>query len=118
MQDTMHIQVKTFELLDWLLPKTERFPRAHRHTLTARIMHTALDFHEALTLAQTASRRHRAGHLRRCDALLQQLRIYFRLIHRWQWLSNGQYLHVSTLIEEIGRMLGGWLKQIKSGHSG
>jgi hypothetical protein len=33
-----------------------------------------------------------------------------RLAHRWRWLNDGQYEHVSRLVAEIGRLLGGWLK--------
>ena len=45
------------------------------------------------------------------DASLNKLRLYLRLAHRWQWLSDGQYEHVSRLVAEIGRLLGGWLRQ-------
>ena len=33
------------------------------------------------------------------------------LISRWGWLSPGQYRHVAGMITEIGRLLGGWIKQ-------
>jgi hypothetical protein len=42
---------------------------------------------------------------------LHRLRVYLRLAHHWRWLNDGQYRHVSGMIAEIGRMLGGWLKQ-------
>jgi hypothetical protein len=32
------------------------------------------------------------------------------LAHRWHWLSDGQYQHISTLVAELGRLLGGWMK--------
>jgi len=30
-------------------------------------------------------------------------------------LNDGQYRHVSVLAAELGRLLGGWLKQARSG---
>jgi hypothetical protein len=30
---------------------------------------------------------------------------------RWHWLSGGQYHHVAEMVAEIGRLLGGWIKQ-------
>lgn len=30
----------------------------------------------------------------------------------WRWLSDGQYRHVSAMVAEIGRLLGGWLKRV------
>ncbi len=43
-------------------------------------------------------------------AALGRLRIYLRLAHRWRWLSDGQYAHISAMVAEIGRLLGGWLR--------
>jgi hypothetical protein len=107
----MIIQVRTFDLLAWLLPKTEKFPRIYRHTLTQRMMLTALEFQETLILAQAYRKRDRVKYLRLCDAKLMQLRVYLRLAHLWCWLSDGQYQHVSEIIAEIGKMLGAWLKK-------
>ena len=45
------------------------------------------------------------------DACLDRLRLYLRLAHHWQWLNDGQYRHVSKIVAELGRLLGGWLKQ-------
>ena len=42
--------------------------------------------------------------------LCRNRRLYLRLAHRWRWLNDGQYEHVSRLVAEIGRLLGGWLK--------
>ena len=32
-----------------------------------------------------------------------------RLAQRWGWLEPGPYAHVSRMVAEIGRLLGGWL---------
>lgn len=107
----MVIQSRTFDLLAWLLPKAETFPRAYRYTVTQRMMHTALEFQELLIVAQAQRGRERLRQLRECDARLNQLRFYLRLAHHWRWLSDGQYQHISLIVAEVGRLLGGWLKQ-------
>ena len=69
MPDEMVIFTRTYDLLDWLLPKSEAFPRAYRFTVTQRLASAALDFQEALFDAQSQSgaaarparRRRRAG---------------------------------------------------------
>jgi len=33
-----------------------------------------------------------------------------RLAHQWHWLSAGQYQHVSAMVAELGRLLGGWIQ--------
>jgi len=53
----------------------------------------------------------RRNKLTEADATLNKLRLYLRLVHRWRWLSDGQYEHVSVLVAEIGRLLGGWIRQ-------
>jgi hypothetical protein len=34
----MPIFTRTFDLLTWLLPASNNFPRAHRHTVTRRLL--------------------------------------------------------------------------------
>lgn len=116
MHEDMIILGRTYDLLAWLLPKSKNFPRIYRYTLTHRIMTIALDFQDTLIVAQSSRKRERIKHLRLCDAKLMQLRVYLRLIHQWRWLSDGQYERVSQMIAEIGRMLGGWLKN-ETSHS-
>jgi hypothetical protein len=66
---------------------------------------------EALFEAQSQRGAPRMDALRRADAALNHLRLYLRLAWDWRWLNAGQYEHVSAIIAEIGRLLGGWLKQ-------
>ena len=104
------ILTRTYDLLTWLLPKAERFPRLYRRTVVQRLMDAALDFQEALFDAQTQGGSTRQRHLRSADASLNKVRLYLRLAHRWRWLNDGQYRHVSAIVAELGRLLGGWLK--------
>ncbi len=111
MSSEMIILTRTYDLLRWLLPKSERFPKVYRSTVTQRLMAAVLDFQEALLTAQAYQDKIRVRHLRAADAHLSKVRLYLRLIHEWGWLSLGQYEHVSRMVSEIGRLLGGWIKQ-------
>jgi 16S rRNA U516 pseudouridylate synthase RsuA-like enzyme len=111
MSDEMILFTRTLDLLNWLLPKAEDFPKIYRTTVTQRMMDAALDFQESLFEAHSQGGTTRQKHLRSADAALNKLRLYLRLAHRWQWLSDGQYEHVSRMVAEVGRLLGGWLKQ-------
>ncbi len=51
--------------------------------------------------------------MRLADAELDKVRLYLRLVVRWQWISDGQYRHVSKMVKEVGELLGGWIKQTK-----
>ncbi|NDJ76469.1 MAG: four helix bundle protein, partial [Chloroflexi bacterium] len=64
----------------------------------------------ALFDAQSQGGTTRQKHLRAADAHLNKLRLYLRLAYHWGWFNDGQYRHVSEMVAEIGRLLGGWLK--------
>jgi four helix bundle protein len=110
----MVILTRCFDLLTWLLPHCEDFPRAQRFGVVQRLQDAALDFQEQLFEANARSGEARAAQLQSADASLNKLRLYLRLAHQWQWLNNGQYQHVSRMIAELGRLLGGWIKQTNS----
>ena len=75
------------------------------------MMNAALDCQEAVFAAQSAREIRRQLALQDADAALNRLRLYLRLAHQWRWLTSGQYADVSMQVAEIGRLLGGWIKQ-------
>ncbi len=103
------IFVRTFDLLQWLLPMLQKFPKEQRFILAARIHDAAFNFYEAITAASLSKKKNE--HLEQADIELQKLRLYLRLSHRLQFLSAAQYKHVFELVEEVGRLLGGWAKK-------
>jgi len=111
MAEEMIVFARCYDLLAWLMPKAEKFPRAFRFNVTQRLMDAALDLQEALFEAQSQRGAARLAALRSADAALSRLRLYLRLAHHWRWLSASQFEHVSGIVAEIGRLLGGWLKQ-------
>ena len=111
MTEELVLLTRLFDLLAWLLPKSEKFPRSYRFTVTQRMMDAALDCQEAVFAAQSQRGDARKASLRTADAALNRLRLYLRLAHRWQWLNDGQYEHASEQVAEIGRLLGGWIRQ-------
>jgi hypothetical protein len=100
---------KTYDLLLWLIPQANKFPRAHRFGLGERIVRQVLDFNEILIRAGL-SKRERARLLDDADVRLALLRQNLRLCKDLDLLKVNQYEHVSRLLAEIGRLLGGWKK--------
>jgi hypothetical protein len=113
-QQEMPIFSKTFDLLTWLLPMTNHFPRAHRHTFTQRLLDAAFDLRERLEEANVQRGASRRAKLLEADAALAKVRLYLRLAERWQLLTPGQYQHAAVMVAEIGRLLGGWMKSVVS----
>lgn len=100
------IFARTYDLLRWLVPRTVKFPRAQRFVLAAAIQRVAFAFQERLIEASLGQGPQAA--LRGADVELAKLRFYLRLSHDLALLSERQYAHVAAMVEEIGRLLGGW----------
>jgi len=105
------IFARTYDFVEWLIPRTMSFPRQQRFVLTKRIQDTALDFQERIIEAAVAKDRLRAERLVQADMNLAKSRFYLRLAKDLEWLSLGQYERVARMVEEIGRLLGGWSKK-------
>jgi hypothetical protein len=112
MPEEMIIFTRTYDFVSWLVPVTLNFPRGQRFVVTRRLQDAALEFLELIVEGNAERGLLRAQRLRAADAELLKVRLYLRLCERWRWLSPGQYLHASTLVAEIGRLLGGWLKTV------
>lgn len=103
------IFVKTYAMLRWLLPQTVKFPKAQRFLLAKRIEDAALDFHERIVRAGRPGSSARG--LREADIELTKLRLYLRLAADLHLMSVGQYEHVARMVNEIGKLLGGWVRK-------
>ncbi|MEA3278294.1 MAG: hypothetical protein U9Q81_23980 [Pseudomonadota bacterium] len=56
MSAEMPIFTRSFDLLSWLLPATNHFPRAHRHDFTRRLLDAAFDLRECRRAATLCRR--------------------------------------------------------------
>ncbi|MEM7585627.1 MAG: diversity-generating retroelement protein Avd [Acidobacteriota bacterium] len=92
----------------WLLERTQKLPRRLRFTFVSRIDNLALDVFELLVEARYT--RQRAPILRRVNLNLEKLRLLLRLVHDQGHLDRRAFAHAVTKIDEVGRMVGGWLR--------
>ncbi|MBN1999789.1 diversity-generating retroelement protein Avd [candidate division KSB1 bacterium] len=111
MAEEMIIFTRTFDFTQWILHVTSHFPRSQRFVVTKRLQDAVLDFFELLVLANSGLKTKRPERLKEADGRLQSVRHYIRLCYKMEWLSDGQYHHGAGYLQEIGRLLGGWLKQ-------
>lgn len=102
------IFTRTYDLLRWLIPVTVKFPRQQRFVLAEALQGTALTFQEQLIEASLSA--NPCDILLKADVSLTKLRFYLRLCRDLEYLKLGQYEHVSRMVSEVGRLLGGWMK--------
>lgn len=111
------IFVKTYDLLLWLIPRTTTFPREQRFVLARHAQDIALRFQEYLIEAGTLPQSNRQAKLvclNKADVELTKLRFHLRLCRDLELLEPGQHRHVNQMLDEIGRLLGGWFKALGS----
>lgn len=92
----------------WLVPTIEKFPRSQKFTLGDRIQTTALDVLERLIEATYTKAR--AKSLQAANLGVEKLRILIRLATDLKVLDLRRYEHAARGLDEIGRMIGGWIK--------
>jgi hypothetical protein len=108
------IFVKAYDFLLWLIPATLKFPKSQRFLLAERLSKMALDFYDLILEAISDPERQREK-LVAADRLLTRIRLYVRLCHDLECFSSGQYEYAARSLDEIGRLLGGWLRKGEKG---
>ena len=99
---------KTYAFSKWLFNHTNKFPKSHRFSVAVKIENGILELLRDITIAN--HRKHKLPLLKAADEELISLRIYFRLSHDLRFISTSSYEYGIKQMEEIGRMLGGWIK--------
>ncbi|MDP2831998.1 MAG: diversity-generating retroelement protein Avd [Pseudomonadota bacterium] len=99
---------RAYRFVLWVVPTVERFPRSQKFFLGDRIHGLALDVLEGLLEATYT--KDRLPILTRVNLLLEKLRVLFRLAKDLRQLDLRRYEHAAEELNEVGRLVGGWLK--------
>lgn len=109
MRDTTPQAVQAcHELLLWFIPQLDKFPRVRRFTLGERLESALLEVLELLV--EAAYSRTKQTTLKRANLRLEVARHLWRLAHELQAVSTRRYKHGATLMDDLGRQVGGWLR--------
>ena len=100
------------DLLKWMIPHLDKFPRNRRFTLGERIETGLLEVLEFLVEAayHTASRKKVLG---LANLRLHRVRHLWRLCYELMVIPLQRYRHGSGLIDDIGRQIGGWARSAR-----
>jgi four helix bundle protein len=111
MYKNLAIFEKTYDLILWIYPTVNKFPKSQRFVLGQHIENTVLELLEGIIEAN--SQKDKTFYLKNLSIKLDKLRILIRLSKDFKFISIRQYKFVSETINEVGKMLGGWIKSIK-----
>jgi len=100
------------QLLLWLVPQLDKFPRSRRFTLGGNLESVLLSVLELLIAA--AYHRRKEGLLDEANRKLAVVRHLWRLAMELKAVSPKSYEHGAKLIVELGNQIGGWMKHEKS----
>lgn len=84
------------------------FPKTKRYTLGQELDKQLLKFIELLL--SVPSSENKLGTLKQLSIKLDLLKILLRLAKDSQCLKENKYLTLQASLQEIGRMLGGWIR--------
>lgn len=98
------------DLLVYLVPQLNRFPREQKFVLGDRIETKLLEVQESCLRAYYG--REKRFHLIEANMRLEVTRHLIRLAHALRYFSNHTYAVVSEKVDTVGRMIGGWLKSV------
>src|SRR6516165_285618 len=99
---------KTYDLILWSCHHTGKFPRNHRFVLGERIERNLYDLLETLIRAKYSKPRQEL--LEKANLTQEVLRFQMRLAKDLQCLKVESYGFATKAIDEIGKLVGGWLK--------
>jgi len=88
-------------------------PKQDRHTLWQKCEDTSLSLIEGILQATSLSRSEKVPILNKVSVKLNLLRVFIRLSHDTKTIDAKKYADLQETIDEIGRMLGGWIKSSK-----
>jgi hypothetical protein len=98
-----HAVQSCHELMLWIIPQLDKFPRSRRFTLGERLEAGLIEVLELLV--EAAYTRNKESPLRRANLRLEVVRHLWRLAYELKAIATRQYEHGAKLIVHILRFL-------------
>lgn len=104
---------KIYDLYKTFYGYRDSVTKQDRYTIWQRCDHIILDMLENILLASQMYKAEKLPILEKASVKLNFLRVFFRLMKEVKTIDNKKYVVLQELVDEIGRMLGGWIKSTK-----
>jgi len=102
---------KLYDLILWMYPLLNKFPKKQRFVLGQQLENTLLEILK--NIIQANQERERLETLKQASIDLDKFRILYRLAKDLKFMSIKQYQFGAEKINEVGKILGGWLKSCR-----
>ena len=104
---------KSYELYQTFHSYRETIKKLDRHTIWERSERAILDCIEGILAAGESVKTEKLPYLKRVSIKLNLLRVFFRLAKDCRVIDSRKYMTLEEIVDEIGRMLGGWIKSAR-----
>ena len=94
-------------------PHLPNLPRLSRYTLGAKIDLLFTDTIETTLLAAYTVREQKLSILQKANVKLDAIKFFLRLMWEMEKLDHDTYASISAPLGEVGRMIGGWMKDLR-----
>ena len=111
LQDLIIFQ-KTYDLILWMYPLINKFPKKQRFVLGQQLENTLLNVLEGIIKANQEG--NRIETFKQISVDLDKFRILFRLAKDLRFMTIKQYQFGAEKINEVGKILGGWTRSQRS----
>ncbi len=111
MEDTPIVQ-KMYDFYRDFYNLASTMPKQDRHALGEKIQKTSIELIELLVYASRKDRKSKFYFLEEAAAKLDLLKLLLRLGEDIQSIPTKRYIALSEKLQEIGRMLGGWIRSL------
>ena len=109
----MPIFKKTYDLYKTFYAYRLSVPKQDRYTIWQKCEELLLEVLEGILLASQQFKTEKVQTLESASVKLNLLRVFVRLMKDVKALDSKKYVIIEANLDEIGRMLGGWLKSMK-----
>ncbi len=106
------IITRSYELLKQLIGILKNFPKDQRFLLGDRIQSLMADILELLIEAYYSPKQYKKNKLHKVNILIEKQRHYLRLCYELGYYNSKKYHTLAKALDEIGRMVGGWIKTL------
>lgn len=107
------IFTKTYDLYKEIYSLRNTLPKSDRHSIWQKVENASLEILEGILVAIGLPKDEKADILEGASKKLNILRVFIRLSKDVKAIDNKKYITLQEKLDEIGRMLGGWLKSLK-----
>jgi len=106
--ENLVIYQRVYDLMLYLFPIIDRFPKYEKFVLCTQVKNCIIDIARHIIKANKS--RNKRALLYNIDVFIEELRLLIRLSHDRKYLAHKSYEETSKRVNEIGRLLGGWIK--------